>query len=315
SGVPPDPDARVGGLETACAAGQHRACTYLSYLYSDEWAASGIALLQPGFAIDLRRANDFARTGCDLGNPVACWNLGISYDLGEGVREDWFTAHKLTAKACSLGMPMACDEIGWESYWQAGDPEDELSSACAAGDPSACFYLAGVRYADDADEAAYRISLRDTCIEGGISMACGFEAAFARLEGDFLSARQFARAGCETGDGNACVTLGNLYDLGQSVTRDQAHATQLFKQACDLEEAIGCFNWGNMQRAGSGVQKDVIGALDAYVLACDMRYSDACDTLLKILDSPDGYLAEGYLQAACDQGSDNTCDVLSTWMQ
>ncbi|MGL5009243.1 MAG: hypothetical protein ACRC6I_05140, partial [Paracoccaceae bacterium] len=32
SGVPPDPDARVGGLETACAAGQHRACTYLSYL-------------------------------------------------------------------------------------------------------------------------------------------------------------------------------------------------------------------------------------------------------------------------------------------
>ncbi len=313
--VQPDAQARVGGLAAACAANEPRACTHLSFIYSDEVAVADVQKLQPDFALDYVRSAIAARKGCDLGNPIACWNLGIAYDFGEGVPEDWKTAQEFTAKACVLGMPSGCNEIAFEHYWKPGDPLDELTPACDAGDQSACLYVTDYKYTDNRNVADYRQSLRKICLDGGIQQACGYEAAMARKAGEFTAARRFARVACSLADGNGCVTLGNLYDLGEGIPADKAYATDLFGDACRLEEAVGCFNWGNMLAAGSGVPKDVLVAVDAYVEACEMRYEPACPRLVELLETEDGDAIEGYLQAICDAGSAKACDALSIWAQ
>lgn len=50
----------------------------------------------------------------------------------------------------------------------------------------------------------------------------------------------FAEKACEGGNGDACVRIGVLYDVGLGVPKDTARANKLFKMGCAFENQRAC---------------------------------------------------------------------------
>ena len=46
---------------------------------------------------------------CDLSDSVACYNLGVSYKKGQGVKQNLKKAKDYYGKACDLGIQQGCD--------------------------------------------------------------------------------------------------------------------------------------------------------------------------------------------------------------
>jgi len=85
--VPQDHAIWYGQTVDLCDADVARACTFLSYMLGSDGAPE-FERLESGFDFwrtrNRRLSVRYAQKGCDLGNPVACWNLALSYDDGDG---------------------------------------------------------------------------------------------------------------------------------------------------------------------------------------------------------------------------------------
>jgi len=46
--------------------------------------------------------NDFKKS-CDAGDAVGCSNVGLMYDRGQGVKQDYTKAMQFYKKACDMG--------------------------------------------------------------------------------------------------------------------------------------------------------------------------------------------------------------------
>lgn len=46
---------------------------------------------------------------CDLNDSVACYNLGVLYKKGQGVKQNLKRAKDYYGKACDLGLQQGCD--------------------------------------------------------------------------------------------------------------------------------------------------------------------------------------------------------------
>jgi hypothetical protein len=53
---------------------------------------------------------------CDGGEAAGCFNLGVLYDDGRGVKQDDFKAAKLYEKACDGGIAESCYNFGHLYY-------------------------------------------------------------------------------------------------------------------------------------------------------------------------------------------------------
>ncbi len=81
---------------------------------------SGYGLL--GYAYyklaDNFNAKKYYEIGCNKGNgdisqSEPCCNLGVMYDLGKGVRQDYAKARELYKKACDMKNGVACNNLGY----------------------------------------------------------------------------------------------------------------------------------------------------------------------------------------------------------
>ncbi|MEO1136862.1 MAG: hypothetical protein AAFW68_09685, partial [Pseudomonadota bacterium] len=93
---------------------------------------------------------------------------------------------------------------------------------------------------------------------GTLFALAGFFGASAptTASADILQDLYELRMACETGDGDACYTLGGAYktktDLwgqpvrGEGVKRDDRRAAYYFRQSCTLKVAEGCNALGRM---------------------------------------------------------------------
>lgn len=66
---------------------------------------------------DYYNAEKYYEIGCNKGNGDAvqaesCYNLGLMYYKGEGVRQDYYKAAKLYKKACDMKYGDACNNLG-----------------------------------------------------------------------------------------------------------------------------------------------------------------------------------------------------------
>lgn len=62
-----------------------------------------------GVRQDYHRAYEPYKKACDMKNAPACNNLGVLYDRGQGVRQNLSTAKQYYGKACDLGGQVGCD--------------------------------------------------------------------------------------------------------------------------------------------------------------------------------------------------------------
>lgn len=62
-----------------------------------------------GVRQDYFKASQFYKKACDLDNARGCNNLGFLYAKGQGVKQNESTAKQYYGKACDLGEQMGCD--------------------------------------------------------------------------------------------------------------------------------------------------------------------------------------------------------------
>ena len=62
--------------------------------------------------------NDYKKA-CDAGVAEGCFMLGVMYDEGQGVKQDYFAAADLYKKACDGGNAIGCFGLG--SLYDEGD--------------------------------------------------------------------------------------------------------------------------------------------------------------------------------------------------
>ena len=65
-----------------------------------------------GVKQDFAKAFKFAKKACDLNDMGACYNLGLWYGEGQGVRQDFVNARKYYEKACNANFAWACNNLG-----------------------------------------------------------------------------------------------------------------------------------------------------------------------------------------------------------
>ena len=85
-------------LTNSCHAGVSTSCRLLGAAY-----AGGSVLIQDRVASEL-----YFSFGCDLQEPVSCFNLGKIYSYGRGVNKNLDKASELFKKSCELGYKLAC---------------------------------------------------------------------------------------------------------------------------------------------------------------------------------------------------------------
>jgi len=107
---------------------------------------------------DKIKAKDLYTKACDGGEMNGCFNLGVMYDNGDGVKENTIKAKELFGKACDGGEMNGCYELGLMYNFGDGVKENKIKAkdlytkACDGGDIRGCsnlgrmyFYGDGVR--------------------------------------------------------------------------------------------------------------------------------------------------------------------------
>ncbi len=61
---------------------------------------------------NFKKANKLWTKACDLGNMSACFNLGLLYNNGDGVKQDKSKAKELFGQACDSGHMRSCYNLG-----------------------------------------------------------------------------------------------------------------------------------------------------------------------------------------------------------
>jgi len=90
----------------------------------------------------------------------------------------------------------------------------------------------------------------------GVNAATLEEAAAAQAPGDLPVAIPMLSSLAESGNAEAMVRLGALYQKGEGVSRDATQAAALYTRAAAAGNAEAQFNLGNMYLLGEGVPQD-----------------------------------------------------------
>lgn len=89
---------------------------------------------------------------------------------------------------------------------------------------------------------------------------------------------------CNSGKMRSCVGLGQLYEHGRDVPKDEVRAATLYRQACNGGVMDGCSRLGDACLHGRGIPKDEAQAASLFQQGCDSGNGDhfACKELGKM---------------------------------
>lgn len=186
--------------------------------------------------------------------------------------------------------------------------------------------------------------LRKACAEGS-GIACLLEVPLAFEETttgeEMFQLIELATLRCEESGGPTCSIVGNIYEQGSGVSRDDARAAALYLRGCETRDAASCFQHAQMlsgtanraaEAAGEGEEApaESVEALKqaraAFTIACDGMMGPACYALAEQTYAGKGGAADpararSAAWRGCDLGDRTSCDFLAgsnegqTWPQ
>jgi len=59
---------------------------------------------------DYQKAAELYQKACNSGEAGGCFNLGLLYKNGQGVKQNYQKAEQYYGKACDLGLQLGCDD-------------------------------------------------------------------------------------------------------------------------------------------------------------------------------------------------------------
>ncbi|HJN44382.1 MAG: hypothetical protein QGI10_11755 [Vicinamibacterales bacterium] len=228
-------------------------------------------------------------------NP-AFWEQACSEGLRDGCR-------RLVIKQsnnCREDFAWSCNELGIllaEGTLVEGDPGGAAASftqACDLGLTVGCtnadvLASGGDGFMHASTSLAYAWAYEDTqpvntACDSGNGEACYLLAEVYRsgrgVVQDEAAARELFSRSCDLGWPAGCSSLAEIYLRGESVAVDFGRAAEGFSQACSSGEAMSCLRLGLMYRLGDGgIVPDETRSLELIEQACDMGLSTACELL------------------------------------
>ena len=179
----------------------------------------------------------------EQGNADAQYILGVMYDSGEGVRQDYAEALKWYRKAAEQGLVEAQFYLGLMYYSGQGVQQDYAEAlkwyrkAIERGNASAQFFLGLMYYSGEG------------------------------VREDYAEAVKWYRKAAEQGVARAQLNLGWMYASGKGVRQDYAEASKWYRKAAEQGVAGARYNLGLMYAGGKGVLQSGAAAADWFYKA------------------------------------------------
>ncbi|MBL0022858.1 MAG: sel1 repeat family protein [Sphingomonadales bacterium] len=191
-------------------------------------------------------AAKFHARSCELGDDDGCNNVGLQYQMGQGVPQSYEQAIVYFKRALVINP----------KHPNAGTNLRETEQALALRKDLA---KAGMQTPNQAASAAIA----------------------ARSRKDYAAALRLYTIACNGAAADGCFGLGNAYELGEGVPIDKVRAARFYDNACTLRDAYGCTNLGAMYHDGDGIVQSFDRAIASYrrALAIDPQNEVAVDSV------------------------------------
>jgi TPR repeat protein len=215
-------------FELGCAANDASSCH----------AAGQAYLFGQGVERDVQRAMPLLTSGCDKGDPHACFKLG-SVQMGGafGPPIDRQSGFRYVRMSCDMGLPQGCFLAG--STLEAGHLGGKADPVTA----KKLFAIGcGVSDAKLLPSTLNSIGQASSCLRVGIEYSRPGKSLRETRRGETMlrMVRDYFSEQCAAGDSLSCMSLGTMYAAGQGLTADVPRGHELFKRACELKNPAGC---------------------------------------------------------------------------
>jgi TPR repeat protein len=185
------------------------------------------------------------------GDPEAQNNLGVMYQRGQGVVQDYGQAAKWYTLAAEQGLVIA---------------QDNLGLMYAGGHGVAQNYEAAVKWFAEAAEQGYPAS------QHNLGVLCARGLGTPR---DMTRAIEWYTRAAGQGYAAAQYNLGVIYENGQGVPQDYGQAIGWYTKAAEQGRVEAQFHLGYMYANGHGVAQDFSRAMEWYTKAAEQGFASA----------------------------------------
>ena len=225
---------------------------------SEEESIARLSAAEQAFSARL----DELRGLCDKDDFRSCTQLGLLYDQGREVDQDYMRAHEYYGRSCELGHAQACNNLGWLYLHGLGVDLDYqmanrlFSKACDLNYGRACsnlgYAISQGRGAVQNHQRANQLFTKGCRLNyGGACSNLGWSYQYGYgLRQDYQKAAEYYGRGCKLKYARACANLGAAYSYGQGVRQSFTEAKRLFGQACDLGDQKGCDRYRMLNQRG-----------------------------------------------------------------
>ena len=162
---------------------------------------------------------------CKSSGASTCYDLGMKYLSGNGVKQDPFKAKIFLYNACKDSFRGACKQLSLKynkgkntKHYSNTEIFKRYQKLCEASNGSVCHDL-GIMYASG----------------NGVKQ-------------DQFHAKIFYEKSCNDGYAKGCGLLAMRYQRGRGVRRDYSKAKMFYKKACDGGDSYSCHQYKKMTK-------------------------------------------------------------------
>jgi len=205
-----------------------------------------------GVEQDYKEAVKWYHKAADAKIEDACLNLGTLYEKGCGVEQDYKEAAKLYRKAAELGNDLAMFKLGY-------------------------FYDNGYGVSPDGNESIswyQKAACKGDCTSM-FNLALIYQFGRNGIKQNYLKAAEWYRKAADLGDVASMINLGQFYDNGSGVAQNYLEAAKWYRKAADLGNADAMNNLGVLYDNGDGVEQNYLEAFKYFNRAAGLGNTDA----------------------------------------
>ncbi len=230
------------------------------------------------------RAAALLSAATDKGDYLSEAFLGILYNTGNGVAQDYETAVRLLSEAAEHGVRIAKCELGFLYLNGLGVEQDfqkareYYTSAAAEGHPAGIVNLAvmddhgfGIEQPDRKKAyEGYERYLATGSIGEDVDAEILVRLTYMNLTGtgtevDYKKAFDYASRSAEMGNADGCEALGEIYEYGFGVVApDHAAAAKNYALAAEAGDQEAMYNLARIYESGLGVEQNTAKAQELY---------------------------------------------------
>lgn len=197
----------------------------------------------------------------DQGDAEGQYNLGLLYEIGNGVVRNFEEAMKWFRKAAEKNYAKAQIRLGLMYYYgEVPGAEEWWSEDIDFFGPET----------EDAKEAIKWF--RKAAQQGDADGQCYLGNMYEEGDGvprDYAEAVKWYRKAADQGNTTGQCELGGMYFMGRGVSQNYVEAMKWYSKAAERGNATAMRNIGNMYEGGHGVSKDCAEAVKWFRMAAE----------------------------------------------